>query len=67
MSGTTLIAQISLSLRELQNVKYYLANPTDHMQSITGLVTLTHISLASFMWDIGKQCRTSSDATKDGV
>ena len=23
---------------------------------------LTHISLASFLWDIGKQCKTRSDA-----
>ena len=25
-------------------------------------VTLTHISLASFLWDIGEQCRPSSNA-----
>ena len=28
---------------------------------------LTHISLASFLWDIGKQCRPRSDATEYGV
>ena len=25
-------------------------------------VTLTHISLASFLWDMGEQCRPSSNA-----
>ena len=25
---------------------------------------LTHISLESFLWDIGKQCKTRSDAAK---
>ena len=25
---------------------------------------LTHISLASFLWDIGKQCKSRSDAAK---
>ena len=29
--------------------------------------TLTHISHVSFLWGIGKQCRTRSDATKRGV
>ena len=29
--------------------------------------SLTHISLASFLWDIGKQWRTRSDATDRGV
>ena len=28
---------------------------------------LTHISLASFLWDIGKQCKTRSDVAKCGV
>ena len=28
---------------------------------------LTHLSLASCLWDIGKQCRTRSDATERGV
>ena len=28
---------------------------------------LTHISLASFLWDIGKQCKTRSNAAKRGV
>ena len=28
---------------------------------------LTHISLASFLWDIGKQCRLRSDAALRGV
>ena len=28
---------------------------------------LTHIRLASFLWDIGKQCRPRSDATECGV
>ena len=32
----------------------------DFSQVIT-YVTLTHISLASFLWDIGKQCKTISD------
>ena len=27
-------------------------------------VGLAHISLASFLWDIGKQCRPRSDATE---
>ena len=26
-------------------------------------ICLTHISLVSFLWDIGKQCRPRSDAT----
>ena len=30
-------------------------------------VLLTHISLASFLWDIGNQCRPRSDATKRGI
>ena len=30
------------------------------------MLTLTHISLASFLWDIGKQCRPRSDAAKPG-
>ena len=30
-------------------------------------IPLTHISLASFLWDIGKQCRPRSDATERGV
>ena len=29
--------------------------------------SLTHISLASFLWDIGKQCKTRQDAAKCGV
>ena len=29
--------------------------------------SLTHISLASHLWDIGKQCRPRSDATERGV
>ena len=29
--------------------------------------SLTQISLASFLWDIGKQCKTRSDAAKRGV
>ena len=29
--------------------------------------TLTHISLASFLWDIDKQCRPRSEATECGV
>ena len=28
---------------------------------------LTHISLASFLWDIGKQCKIRTDAAKRGV
>ena len=28
---------------------------------------LTQISLASFLWDIGKQCRPRSDAAERGV
>ena len=28
---------------------------------------LTHISLASFLWDIGKQCKTTPDAAERGV
>ena len=28
---------------------------------------LTHISLASFLWEIGKQCRSRSDAAERGV
>ena len=30
-------------------------------------VTLTHISRASFLWDIGEQCRPSSDAAKSSI
>ena len=30
-------------------------------------VTLTHISLASFLCDIGEQCRPSSDAAKSCI
>ena len=28
---------------------------------------LIHISLASFLWDLDKQCRSRSDAAKRGV
>ena len=35
--------------------------------SCTKLFMLTHISLASFLWDIGKQCRPRSDAAVCGV
>ena len=28
---------------------------------------LTHIRIASFLWDIGKQCKPRSDAAKRGV
>ena len=31
------------------------------------LVSLTHISKSSFLWDIGKQCITRSDAVERGV
>ena len=31
------------------------------------LINLTHISPASFLWDIGKHSKTRSDATKRGV
>ena len=27
---------------------------------------LTHLGIASFLWDIDKQCRTGSDATASG-
>ena len=30
-------------------------------------VSLTHISLASFLWDTGKQCTNRSDAAESGV
>ena len=30
-------------------------------------VTLTNISLASFLWDIGEQCRPSSDAAENSI
>ena len=30
-------------------------------------VTLTHISLTSFLWDKGEQCRPSSDASDQGL
>ena len=33
---------------------------------ITG-VTLTHISLVVFLWDIGEQCRPSSDAAESSI
>ena len=33
----------------------------------TCLKLLTHTILASFMWDIGKQCKTISDAAKRGI
>ena len=29
--------------------------------------SLTHLSLASFLWDMGKQCRPRSDAAERGV
>ena len=28
---------------------------------------LTHISLASFLWDVGKSCRSRPDAAERGV
>ena len=31
------------------------------------IIILTHISLASHVWDIGKQCRPRSDAAERGV
>ena len=31
------------------------------------LTKLTHLSLASFLWDIGKQWKTRSDAAECGV
>ena len=31
------------------------------------ICALTHISLASFLWDISKKCKTRSDAAKCGV
>ena len=30
-------------------------------------VLLTHISLAYFLWDIGKQCKIRADTAKRGV
>ena len=35
--------------------------------SFYNLMRLTHISLASFLWDISKQCRPRSDAAECGV
>ena len=35
--------------------------------SFIHFIALTHISLASHFWDIGKQCRPRSDATERGV
>ena len=42
---------------------------SNFMENSIGLkrVNLTHISLGSFLWDIGKQCKTRSDAAKCGV
>ena len=34
---------------------------------MTKIVALTHISLASFLWDIGKQCKPRTDAAIRGV
>ena len=31
------------------------------------VIMLTHISIASFLWDIGKQCKTGPDAAKGVV
>ena len=36
-------------------------------RSVYGDHILTHISLASFLWDIGKQCKMRPDAAKCGV
>ena len=35
--------------------------------SFWGDCELTHISVASFLWDIGKECRPRSDAAESGV
>ena len=37
------------------------------LQKQAVIIFLTHISLASFLWDIGKQNRPRCDATKHGV
>ena len=33
----------------------------------SGTMALSHLSIASFLWVIGKQCRPRSDATESGV
>ena len=35
--------------------------------SLLYIKSLTHVSLASFLWGIGKQCRPRSEATKCGI
>ena len=37
------------------------------MSGLEGSVSLTYITLASFLWDIGKPCRPGSDAAERGV
>ena len=39
---------------------------TQHASSVT-VAILIRLSLASFLWDIGKQCRTRSDIAECGV
>ena len=51
-----------------QAIKPFLSWPAEVLYYLAGpLCILTHLSLASFLWDIGKQCKTRSDATKCGV
>ena len=38
-----------------------------YMEIVSLFILLTHISLASFLWDIGKRCKIRSDAVKCGV
>ena len=55
---------ISLTRLDRQNESDQLTDNKMHVYLWFGL---THISLASFLWDVGKQCRPRPDATEGGV
>ena len=44
-----------------------LANLCSRQHLYASFCLLTHLSLASFLWDIGKQCRPRSDTAERGV
>ena len=54
---SSLILHLSILLANLYNRQHLYAS----------LSLLTHLSLASFLWDIGKQCRPRSDTAERGV
>ena len=45
-------------------IKAALAGEEIYMQN---KILLTHISLVSILWDIGKQCRPLTDAIEQGI